>query len=120
MENITTAEVMDKLDNTNIWQDIELGVYPEPFCTSCQISTLNKKPRSKKPLKYNTPFNCMFMDIIPAIYSRSLTKDTNFDNYLLIVDAYSNIQKLYGMENITTEEVMDKLDIFQARFVKVD
>ena len=60
------------------------------------------------------------MDIVSAIPSKSLTKYSNFTHYLLIVDAYSNIQKLYGMENITTEEVMDKLDMFQARFVKVD
>ena len=36
------------------------------------------------------------------------------------MDAYSKIQKLYGMENITTEEFMDNLDMFQARFGKVD
>ena len=29
-------------------------------------------------------------------------------------------QKLYGMEKITTEEVMDKLDMFQSRFWKID
>ena len=29
-------------------------------------------------------------------------------------------QKLYGMENITTEEVLDKLDMFQSRFGKID
>ena len=60
------------------------------------------------------------MDIIPTTASKSLTKETNFDSYLLIVDAYSNIPKNYGIENITTEEVMDKLDMFQERFRKVD
>ena len=60
------------------------------------------------------------MEIIPAKYYTSLTKDTTFANYLLIVDDYSNITKLYGIENITTEEVMDKLDMFQAIFGKVD
>ena len=30
------------------------------------------------------------------------------------------IPKLYGMEKITTEEVMDKLDIFQSIFGKID
>ena len=60
------------------------------------------------------------MDIIPATSSKILTKYTIFANDILILDAYSNIPKLYGMENITTEEVMDKLDIFQARFGKVD
>ena len=60
------------------------------------------------------------MDIIPSTAPKSLTSDTNFSNYLLIVDAYSKIPKLYGMENITTEEVMGKLDMFQSRFEKID
>ena len=60
------------------------------------------------------------MDIILSTAPKSLTNDTNFNNYLLIVDAYSKIPKLYGMENITTAEVMDTLDIFQSRFWKVD
>ena len=60
------------------------------------------------------------MDIISATSSKSLTKDTNFANYLLIVDAYSNIKKLHGMEDITNEEFMDKLDMFQEIFGKVD
>ena len=34
--------------------------------------------------------------------------------------AYLNIQTLYEMENITTEEVMDKPDMFQKRCLKVD
>ena len=49
-----------------------------------------------------------------------MTSDTTFSNYLLIFDAYSKIPKLDGMENITTEEVMDKLDMFQSRFGKID
>ena len=49
-----------------------------------------------------------------------MTIDTTFSNYLLIVDAYYKITKLYGMEKITTEEVMDKLNMFQARFGKYD
>ena len=60
------------------------------------------------------------MDIIPSTASKSLTSDTTFSNYLLIVYAYSKIPKLYGMNNITTEEVMDKLDMFQSRFGKID
>ena len=60
------------------------------------------------------------MDIIPSTAPKSLTSDTTFSNYLLIVDDYSKITKLYGMNNITTEEVMDKLDMFQSRFGKID
>ena len=43
-------------------------------------------------------------------------KDTTYDNYLLIEDAYSKSTWLYGMERITTEEIMEKLDMFQATF----
>ena len=35
-------------------------------------------------------------------------------------DSYSNIPKLYGTDKITTEEVMDKLDMFQSRFGNID
>ena len=93
---------------------------PDPFCTSCQISSMNKKSRSKIPLKPKAPFKWVFMDIIPSTAPKSLTSDTIFSNYLLIVDAYYNIPKLYGIENITTAEVMDKLDMFQSRFGKID
>ena len=49
-----------------------------------------------------------------------MTSDTTFSSCLLIVDAYSKIPKLYGMEKISTEQVMDKLDMFQYRFGKID
>ena len=78
------------------------------------------KARSKIPLEPKAPFKWVFMDIIPSTAPKSLTSDTTFSNYLLIVDAYSKIPKFYGMEKITTEEVMDKLDIFQSRFGKIE
>ena len=81
---------------------------------------MNKKARSKLPLKPKAPLKWVFMDIIPSTAPKSLTNDTNFNNYLLIIDAYSKIPKLYGMENITTAEVMDKLDMFQSRFGEID
>ena len=60
------------------------------------------------------------MDIIQSTAPKSLTSDKTFSNYLLSVDAYSKIPKLYGMEKITKEEVMDKLDMFQSRLGKID
>ena len=72
------------------------------------------------PLYPNTHFKWVFMDIIPAIASIFFTKYTTFANYLLIVVAYSKLPILFGMESITAEEVMYKLDMFQAIFIKVD
>ena len=81
---------------------------------------MNKKARSNIPLKPKAPFKWVFMDIIPSTSPKSLTNDTTFSNYLLLVDAYSKTPKLYVMDNITTEEVMDKLYMFQSRFGKID
>ena len=82
--------------------------------------TIQQHHRSKIPLKPKAHFKWVFMDIIPSIAPKILTSDTTFSNYLLIVDAYYNITKLYGMENITTAYVMEKLDMFQSRFGKID
>ena len=43
-------------DTANVWEDVELIIDPDPFCTSCQISSTNKKSRSKIPLKPKAPF----------------------------------------------------------------
>ena len=107
-------------DTANVWEDVDIRIDPDPFCTSCQISSMNKKARSQIPLKPKAPFKWVFMYIIPSTAPKSLTSDTNFSDNLLIVDAHSKVPKLYGMEKITTEEVMDKLDMFQSRFVKID
>ena len=107
-------------DTANVWEDVDLRIDPDPFCTSCQISSMNKKARSKIPLKPKAPFKWGFMDIIPSTAPKSLTSNTKFSKYLLIFDVYSKIPKLYVTENITTAEVMDKLDMFQSIFGKID
>ena len=61
-----------------------------------------------------------FIDIITSTALKLLKSDITSSNLLLIFYAYSKIPKLYGMEKIITEEVMDKLDMFQSRFGKID
>ena len=107
-------------DTANVWEDVELRIDPKPLFTSCQISSMNKKDRSKIPLKVKAPFKWVFMDLIPSTAPKILTIDTTFSKYLLIVDAYSKIPNIDGMVKITAEEVMDKLDLFQSRFGKID
>ena len=43
-------------DTANFWQDIELRIDPDPFCTSYQISSMNEKSGSKNPLKPKAHF----------------------------------------------------------------
>ena len=79
-----------------------------------------KNSRSKIPLNQKAHFKWVLMDIVPSIAPKILTSNTTFSKYLLIVDAYSNIPKLYGMEKIITDEFTEKLDMFQSRFGKKD
>ena len=37
-------------DNANVWEDIYLIIDTDPFCISCQISSMKKKDRSKNRL----------------------------------------------------------------------
>ena len=43
-------------DTVNIWEDVELKIYPEPCCTSFQIYSMNKKARSEITPKPKVPF----------------------------------------------------------------
>ena len=43
-------------DTANVWKDIKLRIHPDPFCTSCQISPINKNAMYQNTLKPKTPF----------------------------------------------------------------
>ena len=73
----STRSLLD-VDNVIFWQEIELRVDTDPFCTSCQISTINKNPVSKTPLNPNIPFKWVFTDIIPSISFNFFNKICNF------------------------------------------
>ena len=81
---------------------------------------MNKKARSKKNPEAKSTLRVGFNGYNSINSNNFLTSDTTYSIYLLIVDAYSKILKNYGMEKITTEEVMDNLDIFKSRFGKID
>ena len=68
-------------DNANAWEDVKLKIDKDPFSTSCQISSMNKKARSKIPLKPKAPFKWVFKDIIPSTAPKSMNSDTTFSNY---------------------------------------
>ena len=42
-------------DTTNVWQNIKLRTDTDPFFIAWQISSMNKKARSKTSLKPKTP-----------------------------------------------------------------
>ena len=79
-----------------------------------------KKAKSKIPNQAKGTLQVGFMDIIPSTAPKRLKSATPFSNSLLIVSAYSKIPKLYCMEKNTTEKVMNKPNMFQYRFGRID
>ena len=69
-------------DTDNVWEDIELRIYPYPFFTSFQIFSMKKKASYKNPLNPKAPFKWVFMFIIPSTEPKRLTIDTKISNYL--------------------------------------
>ena len=67
-------------DTSNVWEDVELIIDTDPFCTSCQISSMNKNARSKIPLKPKASFEWVFMDIVPSTAPKSLRSNITFSN----------------------------------------
>ena len=53
-------------DTANVWEYVELRIDPDPFGISWQIYSMNKRARSKIPLKPKAPFKWVFMDIVPS------------------------------------------------------
>ena len=74
-----TSSLMDGVTD-DVWEYNELIIYPYPFCTSCQISSMNKNARSKNPLNPRAPSKWCFMDIIPSTAPFVLKRDTTFSN----------------------------------------
>ena len=52
------------------------------------------------------------MYIITSTAPKVLTSDTTSNKNLVTIDTHSKISKFYGVEKITTEEIMDELDMF--------
>ena len=84
--NISTKSLIDGC-TANISNDIELRIYTDPFCISCQISSMKKRLDPKIHLTKGN-FQMGFMDIIPETTPIVLTSETKFSNDILVVDAY--------------------------------
>ena len=103
-------------DTENVWQDIELRIDSDPFCTPCQMYSMNKKARSKNPLKPKASFKWIFMNIIPETYPKRLTNEMTFSNYLLIVDSYYNppnfiLRKELLLSKLWISQICSRLDM---------
>ena len=63
-----------------------------------------KRP-SKKSMKPKAPLKWVFMDIITAKSPKSFTSETNFYNYLLIVDAYPKTQNFIECKELLLKKL---------------
>ena len=109
----STTSLLDG-DTNNLWEDIELIIYPDPFCTSCQISSMNKKARSKNPLKPKSPFKWVFIDIILSTSPKSLKSDITFSSYI-----FNCLCLLQNSKTFLYEENHNRGSYEQSRYVPI-
>ena len=66
-------------DTAKIWEDIYLRIYIDPFCTSCQISSMNKRAGSKIPLKPKSTFKWVLWNL-DGVKKRMPNSQSSFDD----------------------------------------
>ena len=93
--------------------------YSPPVFSQQSDSFNEQKGSIKKIIENKVTFQVGFYGYNTINSTKKFDKQEYFSNYHLIVCAYSKSPKIYDMEIITTEEVIDKLDMFQSRFGKI-
>lgn len=100
-----------------MWNDVTIIADPESICQTCQITKSRASARGSGPLEYpTTPGTMLCMDIVTNPFIVGLKKSNHFPYYLLIVDGYSHHPFLFGMTNLTSDDVFELLLAFQAAF----
>jgi transposase InsO family protein len=87
----------------------------EVGCLDSGIAMIRASARNKQPHTAATRAGeHLFLDVLYAVLPHGLTHATTFPNYLLIVDAYSRHNKIYGLVHKSSSEVIEALKKFQA------
>ena len=107
------------VNTANVWKDIEIRKIQTLLHTMSDIFN-EQKGYIQKYIKSKFTFQVDFYGYHSINSTKTFDKQDYLHNYLLTVDAYTKIPKLYGKEIITTEKVMYKLYMFQSIFGKID
>lgn len=98
-----------------VWADMMVRMGPEQECVSCHTSTIHATAHNKEPHTQGMyPMEYVFMDILHPVTRLGLTSDTTYAFYLILVDAYSRFTCLYGMQDKSTDSVVDTIQQYQA------
>ena len=116
--NSSNRSLME-VDTADVGKILNLRYIQTPFAHHVRYLQLIKRKGQKIQWNQRHLSNGFYVH-----YSRNIPKRFDrwsyFYNHLLIVYSYSKIANIYVMERITDKKVMDKLDMFLARFRKID
>ena len=97
----------------DVWADTKLRDDPPNGCTTCPIATIKKSPRNKNsPFATTRPRETLFLDIMPPMYNEFLTPNEDFPAYVWISDSSSTFPEFYGMNDLTTTELIRCINQF--------
>ena len=96
-----------------VWDDCLIVPTSDDYCEGCRIAASRSAPRGHRgPPDATQPFERTRIDVIPTpADTTGLTKDSACPCYLLIVDHYSRLSWIEGMNNYTSSEVINCLKL---------
>lgn len=100
----------------NLWQDYQVRPGYDSFATSLRIAVSRTHNLSKVPFDIpHTPFELLFMDVIPTPRLHALTPSTAFPTSLLIVDAHSRYSMFVGLPKTDTTNIVNAIQHYFTR-----
>ena len=100
---------------SNVWADVLVDFTSDPDCVDCHIATIRAEDRTKHPRTPSQRFGqLVFMDIQQAIAGGALTPDSYYPYSLFLVDAFSRLCQIYGLQTKSSEDVIQAIKKFTA------
>ena len=104
--------VLATIQAHNLWRDVDIIQGIDSMCTSCKIMTIPANARgSSRTSQVSKPLDEIQVDTVPNPEPMGLSADTRFNYFLIFCDRYSQIFRLCGIRDKSTEACIDGIEL---------
>jgi transposase InsO family protein len=106
-------------DEDDMWNDVDVIQDREEFCETCKITTARKSNRGANPLEELgevVPGQFVMTDIVTNPTQRSITADSHFKYYLVILDAASRLFVPMGIQDKRPRTIFEAIQDWALTF----
>ena len=96
--------------HNNIWEDTAVTNDKDNDCVTCDLATIQKRPRNKYPVTpARKPGDKIYIDILTPPTKASIAPSSQFSKWLIIVDGYSRYVVIQGLLNQTCQQIIEAI-----------